>query len=266
MRIQLKGWVIQTGIGIAGFGAGVGVGYFLAKRRTTTQLEESKLKIEEMESEQLQLDFKRVEMDREFNQQIQQSIIVIRELKEAGKFLLDWKNDSEAVDRAIEDSIEESVKTHPSNEKRKITVAPANIKENENIVINVFPDDDDDWDYDEECKTRSPDHPYIIHRDEYFSNEMDFSQSSLTYYEGDNILCDEQDVPVYNPEKVAGKIIFGHGSKDPSICYVRNEYLQAEYEIIVDHGFYQTEVLGTPPNSEVKEFKHARRVPKFKKE
>jgi hypothetical protein len=266
MRLQLKGWVIPTGIGVLSFGVGAGVGYFLAKRK----VDEAKIKVEELESEQLQLDFKRVEMDREFNQQIQQSIVVIRELKETTQ---NFKEAGRLIflpnfSKREKEDLDKSVDSHPSNETRRITVAPANTKENENIVINVFPDEDDDWDYDEEVKTRSPDHPYIIHRDEYFSNEMDFNQNTLMYYEGDNILCDDKDVPIYNPEKIVGKIIFGHGSRDPSICYVRNEQLMAEYEILIDHGFYTTEVLGTSPDPPVSELKHARphRVPKFRRD
>jgi hypothetical protein len=255
MRIQIKeNWKIYVGIAIA-HGSGICAGYLLAKFKSDKKIEDLNLEKEELESEQLQLDFKRVEMDREFNAQIQQAIIVIRELKESGKvFLGSIRRDDPEMDKSIQ--------SHPSNEVRRITVAPPNI-DNENIVINVFPDENDDWDYDEEVKHRTPDHPYIIHRDEYFSNEMDYRQSTLTFYEGDEILCDEQDTPVYNPEKVVGNIIFGHGSQDISICYVRNESLEAEYEILVDHGYYQQEVLGAEVG---KDIRHSTRVPKFKRE
>jgi hypothetical protein len=255
MRIQIKEhWRIYVGIAIA-HGSGICAGYLLAKFKSDKKIEDLNLEKEELESEQLQLDFKRVEMDREFNAQIQQAIIVIRELKESGKvFLGSIRRDDPEMDKSIQ--------SHPSNEVRRIIVAPPNT-DNENIVINVFPDENDDWDYDEEVKHRTPDHPYIIHRDEYFSNEMDYRQSTLTFYEGDEILCDEQDTPVYNPEKVVGNIIFGHGSQDISICYVRNESLEAEYEILVDHGYYQQEVLGAEVG---KDIRHSTRVPKFKRE
>jgi hypothetical protein len=255
VRIQIKeNWRIYAGIVIA-HGSGICAGYLLAKFKSNKKIEDLNIEKEELESEQLQLDFKRVEMDREFNKQIQQAIIVIRELKESGKvFLGSIRTDPE---------MDKSVKSHPSNEPRRITISPVEQKDNENIVINVFPDEDDDWDYDEEVKHRTPDHPYIIHRDEYFSNELDYRQSTLTFYEGDEILCDEQDVPVYNPEKVVGKIIFGHGSQDISICYVRNEHLEAEYEILVDHGYFQQEVLGAELG---KDIRHSHRVPKFKRE
>lgn len=256
MRLQFKSWMLPAGIGLASFGIGAGVGYLLGKRKTDKDLDIAFNEINEIKSEQLALDFKRVEMDREFNKQIQQSIIVIRELKESGAvFLTNLKHPADQ-------DLDKSVKAHPSNEVRRITVAPPQ-EDNENIVINVFPDENDDWDYDEEVKHRSPDHPYIIHRDEYFSNEEDYRQTTLTFYEGDQILCDEDDTPVYNPEKIVGTLKFGHGSQDISICYVRNDTLMAEYEVLIDHGYYQQEVLGAEVGPNIK---HSNRVPKFKKD
>ena len=110
---------------------------------------------------------------------------------------------------------------------------------------NVFPEtEEDDWSYEEEIKHRTPDVPYIIHRDEFFNEEMDCSQSTLTFYQGDEVLTDELDVPIYNSKKVVGELIFGKGSQDPSIVYIRNENLMAEYEVILDHGHFQVEILG----------------------
>ena len=273
MRLQLKGWVIHAGIGVLSFGVGVGVGYFVAKRKITKASDEIGLLRGELESEQLQLDFKRAEVNREINHQMQQADHIIKELRELNKgfrtelaeeFLVQEEPQQEEPPTPILnlDELNESLKKHPSSDGR-IQMAPVILKEDDNLVINVFPDEDDDWDYDKEVANRTPDHPYIIHRDEYFSNEMDFRQSTLTFYAGDQILCDEENVPIYNPERVAGKLIFGHGSRDISICYVRNERLQAEYEVLIDHGYFQNEVLGLESNQNIK---HSRRVPKFKKE
>ena len=140
-------------------------------------------------------------------------------------------------------------------------MAPVANRDDDSLVVNVFSDEDDDWDYEEEEQTRNPDHPYVIHRDEYDQNEDDYGQSTLTYYAGDNILCDEHDVPVYDPERVVGALQFGHGSKDPSICFIRNDRLLAEYEVLFDPGSFQEEVLGQDP----RDLKH-HRVPKFRPE
>jgi len=256
MRIEFRKWVIPTGVGITSFGAGVGVGYFLLHRKFNKKINLADVEIEELKSEQLELDFKRAELDREFNQQIQQSVRVIREFKERGQEFL--KLMANTVDEA---RMKVVTSNHPSNGILKQVVDDFT---KDDVMVNVFTnDDEDDWDYEEELKNRTPDHPYIIHRDEYFSNEMDCSQSTLTYYAGDNIFTDEQDVPIYNPDKIVGDVEFGKGSRDPSICYVRNEDLMAEYEILLDHGYYQQEVLGESVEGGLK---HSRPLLKFRKE
>ncbi len=116
-----------------------------------------------------------------------------------------------------------------------------------NTMVHVFPDvedEDGDWDYAEEMKTRTPDAPYIIHRNEFDDNENDWPHITLTYYRADDILCDTDDTPIYNAEKVASPLTFGKGSRDPSIVYIRNESLEIEYEVILDTGYYAREVLG----------------------
>ena len=245
MRIRLKDLVIPAAVGIASFGAGLWAGYAFK----TAKLKKEVITAEEAESKDVQLSFEFEERTRNFNHAMQEAAVIIKRLKE-----LEAKRLNE------EPELAESVENHPSN---LIIVPSANIKEDEPLVINVFPEEDDNWDYDEEISRRGPELPYIIHRDEYFSNEEDYRQSSLTYYEGDSILCDENDVPVYNPERVVGTLIFGHGSRDISICYVRNPHLQAEYEVIVDHGYYQSEILGHQPEPDLR---HSHSVRKFRME
>lgn len=107
-----------------------------------------------------------------------------------------------------------------------------------------FTNAEDVWDYKEEVLKRSPDHPYIIHKDEFWSEESGYTQSTLTYYNGDDILCNEDDSPIYNYVQVVGELRFGHGSGDPNVVHVRNDKRKDEYEIVFDPGFYSVEVLG----------------------
>ncbi len=111
--------------------------------------------------------------------------------------------------------------------------------------VSIFRSDSDmDWDYEAEVAKRSLDKPYIIHQDEYFAKETEYSQSTLTYYAGDDILVDEREVPIYNYKSVTGELMFGHGSDDQNVVYVRNDRLSGEYEILRDSGSYEVEVLG----------------------
>jgi len=111
-------------------------------------------------------------------------------------------------------------------------------------VVTVFPEIVSEWDEETELSGRSPEEPYIIHRDEYFAQESGNTQKTLTYYAGDEILVDESDTPIYNYTVVVGELRFGHGSEDPNIVYIRNEKLNGEYEVIRDSGHYSVEVLG----------------------
>lgn len=113
---------------------------------------------------------------------------------------------------------------------------------------NVFgdPDAQDEWDYDLEIMQRG-DEPYVIHKDEFEEGKEEHEQIQLTYYEGDDVLCDSQDQPIPNSDNVvldANLMKFGHGSEDPSIVYIRNDAVQADFEVLKSEGKYTKEVLG----------------------
>lgn len=130
--------------------------------------------------------------------------------------------------------------------------------------VNIFARDDEEW-YQLEVPKRNPSVPYIIHRDEFFNEEMDFHQSTLTWYEGDNTLAAEDNTPVYNHHDVIGDMRFGYGSGDPNVFYVRNEKLRAEYEILRDDGRFQVKVLGyeIEDNAETEDSKRSNGLKKF---
>lgn len=136
------------------------------------------------------------------------------------------------------------------------------------VVRNIFDGTGDDtWDYERERSNRTADRPYVIHVDEFTGEEMGYEQSTLTWYERDRILTDEKEVPIYNHEEVVGNIRFGHGSKDPNTCFVRNEAYEAEYEILRHPGSYQEEVLGLDPIEaayEAEDIKHSKQPGRFR--
>lgn len=142
---------------------------------------------------------------------------------------------------------------------------PESLVEPDVVAQSVFANDDT-WDYEEELKNRNKDQPYTIHRDEFFTEESGYTQSTLTYYAGDNIMCDSENAPVYNYETVTGPLRFGHGSNDPNVVYVRNDRRQAEYEILLDNGMYSVEVLGLEieNNQRARDLKHS--TPRFRME
>ena len=115
-------------------------------------------------------------------------------------------------------------------------------------------------------KTRTT---YVIHRDEFFGDEMGWdSQSTLTWYAQDEVLTDEHDTVLNQPWNLigVGMNMFGHGSGDPDVVYIRNEHLEAEYEVLRDPGSYAVQVLGGQVEDRMtqEDFKHSRSPGKFR--
>jgi hypothetical protein len=111
-------------------------------------------------------------------------------------------------------------------------------------IENVFGKDPKPWDQEAEKAARTNSEIYVLHKDEFWRDEMDYTQTTLTYYSGDDILVDQDEVPIYNYRNVVGELQFGYGSEDRNAFYVRNHILKAEYEILHDRGSYAIEVLG----------------------
>lgn len=135
--------------------------------------------------------------------------------------------------------------------------------------VNVFVEVDPNWNYEAELATRTKETPYVIHRDEFFGDEMGWeNQSTLTWYVGDEVLTDEHDTVLTNPVQLIGMAMekFGHGSGDPNVVYVRNEYLESEYEVLRDPGSYEITVLGGQVEDRMSQndLRHSRSPGKFR--
>jgi hypothetical protein len=121
--------------------------------------------------------------------------------------------------------------------------------------LSTYPDG---WDQEKEVASRTSEAPYVITLFEYSRSETDYPQTTLTYYKGDDILCDPDDTPIYNKDKTVGELKFGHGSKDESIVYIRNDALKAEYEVLLEPGYYTVQVLGQQVEDDLNEdLKHS---------
>jgi len=248
MQIK-KEWVIPATVGVTSFAAGVGAGYLFFLRRF-------KKGVEDKETQETDYYFKKAELERQVDSMLRQSELLINELKMTAGVL-----------RRAQDveynSILLAKENHPS-----FVEPDVDEEDDEGNVVNIFKAEDSEWDYETELAERDHSKPYIIHRDEFFGDEMDCNQITITYYAGDNILCDERDTPIYNPEQVVGQLVFGHGSNDPNVVYVRNETLDTEYEILLDHGHYQVEILGQSIDEKLaaEDLKHSRSVLRFRPE
>ena len=94
--------------------------------------------------------------------------------------------------------------------------------------------------------TMDNDKPYVITVQEYSESDPTFEQTTITYYDQDDTLVDENEEPIADVTAVIGDQAldkFGEGSDDPDIVYVRNEVLSTDYEVIRIHKSY-AEVIG----------------------
>lgn len=209
---------------------GAGIGYIVAERRLSVQFEE-RLKAE-------------TEHMKEFYETVKQPYATP---EEAVKELIPPQ---EKVDPRVKQQkvayhkIVKNEGYEPSEEE----IAEAQAKEDEKLALvemaeerqNIFD------------SNRDPEQPYLISQDEFLENEPGFIQTTLTYFEKDNVLADEKDDII---DDVAGSVgkefkdTFGH--KDhPNEVYVRNEKLQMDFEITRSERSFTEDVLGETEQGE----------------
>lgn len=283
-----KRWTVPTATGVVGLGVGTLVGYmFTRKQYNRIEAELARVDAETEQIEQYQLDFKdaalSAEVERRVAEELEKRMPAI-----LGPHGLGYETTSEPDEETLsalrEDhpaSVAKRGRVVSSRARRELepeTVIGHTIDIREDpqrvpaavlplkkrgVVVSVFGEGaGDEWDYKSEIEARDKTRPYVIHVDEYQGDEMGWdSQSTLTWYEKDSVLTDSHDHPIHNPNEVVGlPLSFGHGSNDPNVVYVRNERLQAEYEILRDSGSYQEVVLGEAfeAAAQAEELRHSR--------
>jgi hypothetical protein len=236
-------WTLPVAVGVTSFALGAVGGYFFAKR-TTNQPEVTEEVV--VDGNQLAFDFDEEELATVTDIQGYRPFqIIVDEIgfteiadESYSEFELEWD-----AELAIEEDELEGAEE----------------------ITNIFAGSDDEWDYDLEISRRGSD-PYILHVDEFVANELGYDQHTMTYYVGDDILADENDVPVYNYTSIIGDLNFGHGSKDPSLVYIRSENMRTEWEVIKHTGSFEVEVRGLEIESqyESQELRHARSPQRFR--
>lgn len=97
---------------------------------------------------------------------------------------------------------------------------------------------------------RTPDRPYVISRAQFDDAEVGLDQVTVTWWDKDDTLSDEQErimtdidgtVGIDNLQK------FGLGSDDENVVYIRNERISTDFEVVRDYGSYNEEVAGNVP-------------------
>lgn len=92
--------------------------------------------------------------------------------------------------------------------------------------------------------------PYIISIDAYLNEYEEYSKNTLSYYEGDDVLCDDRNEIITDVEDYVGEealVSFGEGSDDENVVYIRNHRKSSDYEIVRENGSYEVDILGMDP-------------------
>ena len=241
LDIARQPWVVPTAIGVTAFCGGLGLGYFIGKEKLKERL------IDELEAD---IDYVINQMDEEGAEPEDDYQVVVTPRSDPSTITVDKEELLSRYGLFPEDEIDQEELDY--------------IKKQEENRVNVFATSSDNWVYQSEIEDRSTEEPYVIHKDEFWTEEFNYDQSTLTYFEIDDILIDDKDTPVYNYPSIIGELKFGHGSEDQNVFYVRNDRLKSEYEVLLDKGSYAVEVLGLEYEQEKEEEILRHSVSKFK--
>lgn len=228
-------WVIVGAVSVVTASAGGAAGYLIAKK----QLEKKYSELAEAEIEEAKKYFKVLYKVGDY-ETVEgtvkalgrtSEVVATEALKSYGGHVL--KPAEEAVRNKVE-------------QIRKVEEATVN-----EVIHNVFGStrkvSEEAEAFAEEVRNRTEEAPYVISDEEYFQNDTDYQQVSLTYYAGDDVLTDDRDDIIEDPDELVGGnnlVRFGDWSNDPNIVYVRSDVKEMEFEITRSQGKYSEEVAG----------------------
>lgn len=166
--------------------------------------------------------------------------------------------DTEKYDTTTKE-IPDDVEVAPTELQTAVKKIKESIEENRNVFKNAKEIEEIDP---QEIEDRSPEFPYIISENEFSENDPDHDQTTLTYFEEDDVLADENDGVIEDSDLVVGDdnlSRFGYGSGNHNILFIRNERLETDFEIAKSNGSYAREVLGFIEHSDSRD-----RIRKFR--
>jgi hypothetical protein len=129
-----------------------------------------------------------------------------------------------------------------NDEKTKIEVAKENLNETKGEYVDILKNggyisSTDAEESRDNIMTNKTQKPYVISPDEF--GENDYKIMSLTYY-ADHILADDADEIVEDVDDIVGiDSLDTFGDYEDDSVFVRNEYLETDFEILLDTRNYK---------------------------
>lgn len=217
--------VLLVGVALVSVAIGGVVGYKLAEKKLTTKY------------------------DKILDEQIESAKKFYGRLHKEGEFA----TPESAAEKLITDAVDALESYKGGRNLNRADIPPAEevaVVVEEIVEKNIFVESkpiDADVDYEDLVDRRNPEKPYLITAAEFMENEPGYLQNTLTYYEGDDVLVDERDMPIEEVEGTVGVdnlSKFGLVSGEKHIVYIRNERLDLDFEVVRSEGKYSEQVLG----------------------
>lgn len=245
-------------------GAALGVaGYFAMKRRLENKLRKEYDEQFDAEVAEMREHYSRLNKSGPF----ESPEAAVEELltKEAGQALRNYGNRtvkiegdpvvdvraSEVTDAELVDDpdFEERPEVNVTELRERMQRGPVTVEERgQNIFVDGNPlTGEEEWDQEEIDRAIAAGEPHVISHDAFMENPDGWDTSTLTYYNGDDTLADDQDVPIPDIEETVGSenlSKFGQGSRDRNVVYVRNPKVEVLFEITFHAGEFSKEVAG----------------------
>jgi hypothetical protein len=254
--------------GSIGFGVGCAVGYVIHQKKKTTTLEE--LVSDFSEEEELDILRQKINKTEAFaTPEDALNAIYAQTVQDLGYSPTeDEEDESDGEDEDLDDLEEDEDEQEDDEDSEEDgfeedivnydTSVEASDEEpvEELRTINVFVEaennpildaDVTEFETKKPLPERNPLKPYVISIDEFMSNESDYRQISISYFEGDDVLCDDRQIIITDKEGTVGVQnldFFGELSHNDDILYVRNQILGCDFEICREPGKYEEVVLG----------------------
>lgn len=215
----MKLLLTATAVGLISAGAGAVVGYKVAERRLTRDFEERISK----ETAGMRVFYSQAKQPFDTPEEALAEILKNDEQTPT--------DESERIAYHKIVASEYPTETPPGDSSPLVNFAPPPVEAH---VQNIF------------------DKPFVIDQEEFLGGQSGLGQGTLTYYEEDGALCDENDELIESLDEIVGQenmFKFGYMSSDENIVHIRNPRLGLEWEVIRNPGSYARDVQGVEPPS-----------------
>lgn len=99
---------------------------------------------------------------------------------------------------------------------------------------------DEDWDEAEKVNPAEPEMvPYVISPEAFASEHSDYAKLTVVYYEDNEVLLDEEEECMDVGSTIGYDAINHFGEYEKDACFIRNERLGNDYEVLLEHRAYE---------------------------